>query len=1065
MPDILSLNQLIADRVRKHPDLQILAIPDKNFNYTTYTTAELDAAASLLANYLRDTGALPGRAKGDATSRLTVGLLGVSNIDYVVTEMALYRMGYCVLFLSPNNSPPAIAHLLTITNASHIIVQDALLPSATTALTHLAVPSSVSIIHQPPSDVFGPDARVAHPDRTHWDPPLTPDVEFLLPVTIIHSSGSTGFPKPIIATNKAAVGNCIMNFNLTSLTTLPLYHGHGHSNLYRAWYAATPLYLFPTGSIPLTSANIIKLLSQAQDIQALYGVPFALKLLAETPEGLQVLKRLKLVMFGGSACPDELGDFLVSQGVPLVGHYGLSEMGQLMTSFRDFDTDKEWNWVRAKGPYIHTGVHEYMRFVPCDSDTYELYILDGWYTKVMSNQPDGSYATKDLFIKHPTIPDAYKYIGRVDDTLIMVNGEKTNPVPIELTLRSSPHIVDAIVFGARRTQIGALILPSEAAQHFSQDEFIRSITSTVALANAEAPSHSQLFTEALVFLPYGTQIPRADKGSILRPKVYREFEKEIERVYKRLEGEVGSEGKIRVEKEGEARVVVRDVIGRMIERPIDGLEDDTDLFDFGLDSLQSGRIRNAIQREIDLGGKTLSINAVFEHPSITKCVGIQLIVTATHASSLARLAKLVASLSTGKETDDLQTSPQKLMLELVDRYSQFTYPLEVHAKWVNDRTTSTSGKVVVLTGATGSLGSYILDELLADEDVETVYCLCRANDDTHAADRLAQSMKSRRLLTRLSVANANAKKRIVALAADLPAVRLGLDGERYRQIASRVTVIIHNAWAVNFNLGISSFETHIRGAVNLMHLALSSPRSQPAKFFFASSVSAVANWPGPGLVPEAVMDNPAVAQEMGYAQSKWVMEKLCQIAARTTPMHTAVLRIGQMVGDTTNGIWNESEGISLIIKCADTIGILPRLDDHVSWLPVNYAAKSIVELVDLPMPADCPVYHVLHPTRIAWSAVLDTLHAAHLNFKALPRRDWLKALRASDPDQRRNPSRKLLAFYEGKYGAEEETARAGLCTDKTVEASQWLRDAPVVNEGLVAKWVSAWRESGFLPKP
>ncbi|KAG6378293.1 hypothetical protein JVT61DRAFT_14008 [Boletus reticuloceps] len=286
MDKVLSLNQLIADRVREHPDLQILAIPDKNFNYTTYTTAELDAAASLLANYLRDTGALPGRAKGDATSRLTVGLLGVSNIDYVVTEMALYRMGYCVLFLSPNNSPPAIAHLLTITNASHIIVQDTLLPSATTALTHLAVPSSVSIIHQPPSNVFGPDAR------------------FLLPVTIIHSSSSTGFPKPIIATNKAAVGNCIMNFNLTSLTTLPLYHvrlvhflhdmmlnshstllqGHGHSNLYRAWYAATPLYLFPTGSIPLTSANIIKLLSQAQDIQALYGVPFALKLLAETPE-------------------------------------------------------------------------------------------------------------------------------------------------------------------------------------------------------------------------------------------------------------------------------------------------------------------------------------------------------------------------------------------------------------------------------------------------------------------------------------------------------------------------------------------------------------------------------------------------------------------------------------------------------------------------------------------------------------------------------------------------------------------------------------------------------------
>ena len=99
-----------------------------------------------------------------------------------------------------------------------------------------------------------------------------------------------------------------------------------------------------------------------------------------------------------------------------------------------------------------------------------------------------------------------------------------------------------------------------------------------------------------MFLPYGTHIPKADKGSILRPKVYKEFEKVIEEVYMRLEGEVGSEGKMRVEGVREAREAVKEIIRRTVERPIDGLEDDTDLFDFGLDSLQSTRIRNAIQR-------------------------------------------------------------------------------------------------------------------------------------------------------------------------------------------------------------------------------------------------------------------------------------------------------------------------------------------------------------------------------------------------------------------------------------------------------------------------------------
>jgi hypothetical protein len=56
-------------------------------------------------------------------------------------------------------------------------------------------------------------------------------------------------------------------------------------------------------------------------------------------------------------------------------------MGQLMTSFRDFETDKGWNWVRAKGPYMKTGVNDYLRFEDRGGDIYELFVLDGWHTK------------------------------------------------------------------------------------------------------------------------------------------------------------------------------------------------------------------------------------------------------------------------------------------------------------------------------------------------------------------------------------------------------------------------------------------------------------------------------------------------------------------------------------------------------------------------------------------------------------------------------------------------------------------------------------------------------------
>jgi nucleoside-diphosphate-sugar epimerase len=93
---------------------------------------------------------------------------------------------------------------------------------------------------------------------------------------------------------------------------------------------------------------------------------------------------------------------------------------------------------------------------------------------------------------------------------------------------------------------------------------------------------------------------------------------------------------------------------------------------------------------------------------------------------------------------------------------------------------------------------------------------------------------------------------------------------------------------VNFNLALSSFEPHILGALNLLHLCFSSPYG--AAFYFASSVSAVAAWRGPGPVPEVVTEDPTFAQGMGYAHSKWVTERLCKVVSETSTVRAVVLR-------------------------------------------------------------------------------------------------------------------------------------------------------------------------------
>lgn len=74
-------------------------------------------------------------------------------------------------------------------------------------------------------------------------------------------------------------------------------------------------------TLPLTQQYLLRTMKN-NDFQIFYGVPYALKVLGETQEGIEALAKLEVVMFGGSACPDALGKKLVDNGVNLISHYG-----------------------------------------------------------------------------------------------------------------------------------------------------------------------------------------------------------------------------------------------------------------------------------------------------------------------------------------------------------------------------------------------------------------------------------------------------------------------------------------------------------------------------------------------------------------------------------------------------------------------------------------------------------------------------------------------------------------------------------------------------------------------
>jgi thioester reductase-like protein len=342
-----------------------------------------------------------------------------------------------------------------------------------------------------------------------------------------------------------------------------------------------------------------------------------------------------------------------------------------------------------------------------------------------------------------------------------------------------------------------------------------------------------------------------------------------------------------------------------------------------------------------------------------------------------------------------------------------------------------------------------------------------------AGSRLIQSLASRNI----QLSNDELAK-VHALPSDLSQADLGLSAHTLNHLLSSLTTVIHSAWAVNFNLGVRSFEQqHIRGTFNLINLCLRTHLPSPAKFFFCSSVSTASGTPKPASITETAVENLNHAQGMGYGRSKLVTEHITRNAMRKTGMHARVLRIGQLSGDRSSAIWNDTEAIALMVRSALTVGALPALNEQPSWLPVDACAEAVAELAlsgperpnattDADADADL-VYHLVNPRTFNWAAdFLPALKrcAALPAFDIVSPQEWLRRLAASEQDASKNPSIKLLDFWQAKYGkavaaTDATTLPAGLTfeTSRTLHDCTALRDVeqPVAH-GLVERYVEQW---------
>lgn len=961
-------------------------------------------------------------------------MLCISGLDMVVTLLGLMRLGYGALLLSTRLAAPAYARLMGMVNCSALISTDAFKSIVDDIETERPL-TRLPLLQR--SDYIGVKAPAF---RRRYNPAK----ETNKIAVVIHSSGSTGFPKPIYLQHAQCLATFTQNFGMRAFLASPLFHSQGFYEMFRTIYSKKPIYLC-NYTIPHTRQGLTAQLQHVKP-EIFYCVPYLLKLLCETDEGISELAKVKLVLYAGSGCPDDVGDLLVSRGVNLTQNYGWyvsfvtakpdcanlcsTEIGRIMTSFR-LPGDNEWNYCRLNPP-----VSEHVLMDEIAPGVFECVALESLKTRtaVNSDNPPNSFRSRDLFAPHPTRPNLWKYLSRLDDRLTLVNGEKVLPLPIEGRIRQDHLVQEAAVFGIGRSVPGVIVIRSPDAKNMSDDEFFQAVWPSVEDANSRAETFSRVPKELVILVAADTEYPKTDKGTFIRAKIYDQFKDEIEKVYSDFEnGQVGDLALAVPELEQWLLKEFGKELGI-------NLELGTDFYQAGIDSLQSTRMWSSIKKQIDLGGNhaSLSRNVLYE------------------TANIRNLAQHLYSTRMGES--EAREDEVAVMKELISKYSNFNQHVPCEA--------SSDGKdVVLLTGTTGTVGIHILTKLVKQSNVSAVWALVRAPSVSQASERIPDALSSRNLI--LSEAE---RAKIVPFLGDLSKPDLGLDEEDLNKLKSQLTHVIHSAWAVNFNLGVKSFEEqHIKGAHNLIQLCLSTKTPKPAKFFFCSSVSSAANTPVSQNVREGPVPQLEFAQGTGYGRSKLVTEKIIHNAMKSTGMYARVLRLGQIAGDSEHGQWNTTEAIALMMQTATTIKALPTHNEELSWLPVDLAASIVAELsgVAQPIPEtrlqdEDLVYNIQNPTVYHWTRdILPALHNAGLAFEEVSPKEWVQRLRAGDQDPKTNPPVKLTDFFAERYGNVPEDApmkSAGRYeTVETCRDSATMATIPdLIESGMVAKFVRAW---------